>query len=230
MDIRAGALDHHPLLLNGIATCLNAAPGITFVGAASEAIAARKLIGHKRPDVFLLDMDVPDEAGLGLARQMRRLFPRVEIIAMAEHPNSAYRHALNGIGVKGYVANTFSPELLVADVVAVAAGETVIAAEATAGPDDDELHGLTSSEVEVLEYVAAGYPTKHIAKTLDVSDRTVEFHLNHVYAKLEVAGRVAAIARAQQLGIIFVPGLRLSTASDLRVSTGPKLRTSSRKN
>lgn len=192
-------------MLQAMQTCLDAAPGIVVVGTALDAASARVLIGREKPDVFILDLDLPGRASIKLVREMRPVFPATAVLATSERPSPEDGRLLMSIGVKGYVSNAMTPGQLVADVRSVAAGDIVFAAEATGGFAEAP-EPLTARELQVLKLLAGAQPTSVIAKELGLAQRTVEYHLTHIYAKLQVEGRLEAMARAQQLGLISLRG------------------------
>lgn len=96
-------------MLQEIQTCLDAAPGIVVVGTALDTTSARALIGRDKPDVFILDLDLPRRASVELARHVRVVFPSMAVLATTERVSSDDGQLLMSLGVRGYVSNAMTP-------------------------------------------------------------------------------------------------------------------------
>ena len=202
-DIRVGAIDHHPLTLLAIEVCLDGATGLALVGAAADELTALRMVRNEKPDVLVLDVDLPGAPGVALASQIRSVFPTIALLATYEHLSFPHAHALIEMGARGYISNTIDPRELVRAVRSLAAGDTVFGGEVMRGLTNDQAK-LTPREREVLERAAKGEGNARIARHLDLSERTVEYHLTHAYAKLGASGRIEAVSRARELGVIVV--------------------------
>jgi DNA-binding NarL/FixJ family response regulator len=205
------------LYREGLAHFLRSHDQIELVGASGDPEGGLAEIVHVAPDVVLVDRLLGD--GVALVRRILSLRPQPHVVALAvselETDILPYAHA----GVSGYVMHDDSLDALACKILAVARGEAVCSARTTAtllralgrrddGPEIRLNHGLTKREVEILMLLDQGLSNKEIAADLVIELPTVKNHVHHIYEKLEVRDRVAAIAwlRAQRRAADAVVG------------------------
>jgi two-component system, NarL family, nitrate/nitrite response regulator NarL len=205
------------LYREGLAHFLRSHDQIELVGAAGDIDIGLEQIARVAPDVVLLDRLLSD--GVGLVRRILSMRPQPYVVALAvsemETDILPYAHA----GVSGYVMHDDSLDALACKTLAVARGEAVCSPRTTAtllralgrrdeGPEIRLNHGLTRREVEILMLLDQGLSNKEIAADLVIELPTVKNHVHHIYEKLEVADRAAAIAwlRAQRRAAEAVVG------------------------
>jgi DNA-binding NarL/FixJ family response regulator len=176
-------------------------------GSVEEALAwigvADRTVGLARPDVLLLDVNLPGMSGLdGLAALKARL-PLARVVMLTIRDDAETVYAALGAGASGYLLKSADPDELVAGVEAAYAGamlipptvaRLVLARFERVGPTQD--YGLTGREREVLGWMVEGLIQKEIAAKLNVSDSTVNTHVQHIYEKLQVHNAAAAVAKA----------------------------------
>ncbi|NBE99287.1 response regulator transcription factor [Nonomuraea sp. KC401] len=207
--IRLILADDHPLFVSGLRAVLDAEPEMTVVGVAATGAAALSLAAEHRPDVAVLDVNMPDGDGLTvIARMGAAGLPTRSLILTMYDDDENILAALRA-GAHGYALKGTGGEEIVAAVRAVARGEAVFGAGvatqmlahfarvATASPFPQ----LTEREHQVLELVARGMGNAAIAHRLDVSAKTVRNHVSNILTKLHVADRSAAIVRAREAGL-----------------------------
>jgi DNA-binding NarL/FixJ family response regulator len=203
-DLRVLVVDDHEVLRRGTRQVLETAEGIAVVGEAGDGQGALDLAEALDPDVVLLDVRLPGADGMNLARELKELNPRCRIVILSGFDDDDYvRGALNA-GVSGYLLKSIPGEELISAVRAAARGTIVLDPALTArlarGPSRLSTDGtsprLTMRERQVVRLVAEGLPNKEIARQLDVSVRTVEGHLNNVFAKLKLASRTELVRYA----------------------------------
>jgi DNA-binding NarL/FixJ family response regulator len=178
-------------------------PDTEVIGRARNADDLLSLAPELQPDVVLLAIDGFDSAGLALISTLHsmHLLTRIVVLTAYSH-NNEYGRALLGAGAHGYL-HTAAP---LADVInalhAVASGGLYLPANVMALLSAEQKNGdhLTVREMQVLDLVARGYGNAAIARTLGITRRTVEFHLDNVYTKLHVRSRAAAAYVARQMG------------------------------
>jgi DNA-binding NarL/FixJ family response regulator len=149
----------------------------------------------------MLDVHLPDVSGVEVTRQVRSRYPEVAIVVLTGYEDAGYARALLRLGVRGYLGKTASADEIVAAVRAAAQGLTVIEPAALAAFESTS-EVFTARELEVLRLMVGGKRNTEIASALDVSVKTVEFHVSHLLEKLGARSRTEAILQAKQRGIV----------------------------
>ncbi len=200
-------VDDHPVVRAGIRNLLEKAHDIVVVGEASNGNEAIKLVKELSPDVLLLDMEMPGLSGNEVAQQLQKAGIPTHILALSAHDDKQYIQELLANGAAGYLVKEEVPEAIVEAVRGVSRGEKGwvsrrVAAQMSSwmGNENQERNGLTSREVQVLQAVVAGKTNQEIGLALGISEKTVEKHLEGIFAKLGVASRVEAAVRAVREG------------------------------
>lgn len=201
--IRVLMVDDHPVLRDGVAAILAAEPGMMLVGEADDGREGVEQFRRHRPDIVLMDLQMPNMNGTDAIRAIRAESPQARIIVLTISGGDA--HALRAFraGASGYLLkNAFRKELL--DTIrAVHAGQKRIPpsiAAALAEHVADDM--LTARELEVLVQVAGGHANKIIADHLAITEGTVKGHMKSVLSKLGANDRTHAVTIALKRGII----------------------------
>lgn len=201
--------DDHPLYREGVVRALSSSGQVTVVAEAENGRAALEAIVEHEPTVALVDFRLPDLDGAAIAHAVTRdgLATRVLIVSAFSDPTVVYK-ALES-GAAGYLSKETRRDQIVDAVLAVARGENVIPAELAAGLIPEirarrEVNGpmLTDRELEILRMISEGMSLPDIAKKLFLGVTTVKTHVQHLYEKLEVSDRAAAVAAAMRRGLI----------------------------
>jgi DNA-binding NarL/FixJ family response regulator len=199
--------DDHPVVRAGIRNLLEQAPDIVVIGEASDGKEALRMVEELKPDVLLLDMEMPGISGAEVAHELMASGSTVHILALSAHDDKEYIQELLANGASGYLVKEEVPNAIVEAVRGVSRGERGwlsrrIAAQMSAWMQEGEQDrkGLTTREVEVLQAVVAGKTNQEIGLALGISEKTVEKHLEGVFSKLQVASRVEAAVRAVREG------------------------------
>jgi DNA-binding NarL/FixJ family response regulator len=209
--IRVLVVDDHPVVRDGIRGMLSGASGIEVVGEAPGGAEAVELAASLRPDVVLMDLRMPGVDGVAAIREIvaRGLESRVLVLTTYDTD----REVLSAIeaGATGYLLKDAPRDELVRAVEATARGQAFLSASVGAllmeRVRSPEPEALTERELEVLRLVASGATNRDIAERMFVSEATVKTHLLHVYEKLGVNDRAAAVAAAYDRGLL-TPGER----------------------
>ncbi len=206
MSIRVVLVDDHPIVRAGIAGMLAQSDGIEVVGEAANGVEAASLIERVNPDVVLLDLRMPVMDGPELIHTLRAEGNTVGILVLTTYDTDADILRATEAGANGYLLKDTSLDDLVRAIEATSAGDTWLAPSVAAqvmkslrGPSSEK---LSSRELDVLRLVADGFSNKEIASELHVSPATVKTHLIHVFRKLDVNDRTAAVTVALDRGIL----------------------------
>jgi DNA-binding NarL/FixJ family response regulator len=200
-------VDDHPVVRDGVAATLSAVDTFEVVGQAADGRQAVKLALALDPDVVVMDLRMPGGGGVDAVRQIKQRGLRAAVLVLTTYDTDSDTVAAIEAGAIGYLLKDASNEQLVSGVRAAAAGETVLSPAVAARlashvrqPSRSAV--LSARERQVLALVARGTTNRAIAEHLFVSEATVKTHLIHVYDKLGVSDRAAAVARGYELGIL----------------------------
>ncbi|MEV6286430.1 response regulator transcription factor [Kribbella sp. NPDC051770] len=204
--IRVALVDDHPVVRAGMRALVEGQDDLSVVGEASDAHSAVQLVAAIRPDVVLMDLNLGDgPGGAEVTASLRALPEPPYILVLTTYDTEADITSAIDAGASGYLLKDAPPDDLFRAIRGTARGETILAPAVAArlirrtGPQ------LTEREVEILGLLATGAANREIARRLFVSEATVKSHLSHIYTKLEVDTRAAAVARAIEQRIIRPP-------------------------
>jgi DNA-binding NarL/FixJ family response regulator len=206
--IRVLLADDHAVVRAGIRQFLEQEKGIRVVAEAGDGDEARQLIDKHKPDVAVLDIQMPKSSGIEVTRWVRAHQPKVGVLILTAYDDDPYVLAVLQAGANGFVLKTSSPAEIIQAVKDVHDGVSVMDPAITqklltqiTSPEPSVLiEELTDREMEVLQLVGKGYTNKAIGVQLSISDRTVQGHLAHIFNKLQAASRTEAVMRAVSLG------------------------------
>jgi len=208
--IRILLADDHAVVRAGIRQILEHAGDIRVIAEAGDGEAAQAYIQQLQPDVAVLDIQMPKLSGIDVTRWARAHKIKVGILILTAYDDDPYVLAVLQAGANGYVLKTASPDELIRAVRDVHAGKSALDAVVTQklmsqliqSQEALTVEALTEREMEVLQLTARGYTNKAIGVQLGISDRTVQGHLAHIFAKLQASSRTEAVMRAVSLGWI----------------------------
>jgi DNA-binding NarL/FixJ family response regulator len=201
--IRVLTVDDHPLLRKGIAALVNAEPDMKLVGEASNGQEAIESFRLHRPDVTLMDIQMPSLNGIEAISHIQSEFSDARIIVLTTYTGDAQVLRALKAGARAYVLKGHVHRELLETIRAVHAGQKrippEIAAELAEHATDDE---LTSREIDVLRLIAAGNSNKLIADQLSIGEATVKSHVTNILSKLGASDRAHAVTIGLKRGII----------------------------
>src|SRR6201987_5772237 len=201
--IRILAVDDHPLLRKGIAALVNTEPDMKLVAEASNGEEAVESFRQHRPDVTLMDLQLPGLNGIEAMNRILSEFPDARIIVLTTYTGDAQVVKALRAGARAYILKGHVHRELLETIRAVHAGQKRIppdiAAELAEHAADDE---LTSRELDVLRLIAAGNSNKLVADQLSIGEATVKSHVTNILSKLGANDRVHAVTIALKRGII----------------------------
>lgn len=213
--VRVALVDDHPVVLAGIRALLQGVPEVELVGEANTGATGLKAIRDSSPDIAVIDLSLPDISGMELARQIRRQFPDVKIIALTVHEDRAYVHPVLEAGAKGYLLKRSAADELLRAIRAVNRGDiyldptiadkAAVNAPALAASDDDDGGELSRREEDVLRLVAQGFSNKQIAGQLEVSVKSVETYKARAAEKKALRSRADIVRYGIRQGWLAAP-------------------------
>lgn len=203
--IRVLLAEDHAVVRGGLLQLLGDLDEMVVVGAASGGEEAVRLAAEHRPDVVLMDLEMPGIDGIEATRRIRCADPDVNIVVLTAFSDRGRILDAIDAGAVGYLLKDAEPDELIRGLHAAARGESPLAPKAaqalvaarTEHRDDPE---LTPREREVLGLLADGLPNKLIARRLDISEKTVKAHLTNIFQRIGVTDRTQAALWAQRHG------------------------------
>jgi NarL family two-component system response regulator YdfI len=211
--IRVLITDDHLIVREGLRLILETVDGIEIAGEASDGAECLAMVPECKPDVILMDLQMPRMDGITAIDHLRREYPGIAIVILTTYNEDDLMIRGLQAGARGYLLKDTSRENLLDTIQAAAKGETLLKPEILArvlsarpasvpGPVHPVDSTLTERELEVLQSAARGERNKEIAYKLGITERTVKAHLASIYQKFNVDSRAAAVAVAAQRGIL----------------------------
>ncbi len=202
--------DDHPVVRAGLSALLGSLPDVEVVGVAPDGRAAVKEVVVQRPDVAVLDLQMPAMDGLAAIREIGRAAPDTAVLVLTMFDDEDSLFAAMRAGARGYLVKGAEQDEIHRAIRAVAAGEAIFSPGvahrvlryfALPPPVAEPFPELTGREREILDLLATALPNPVIADRLGLSPKTVANHLSSIFTKLQVADRSAAILRAREAGL-----------------------------
>ena len=201
--------DDHPIMRHGLAQLICKEPGLEICGEAGSAADGLVAVGGLKPDLAVVDLTLPDKNGLELIKDIQAMYPSTQTIVLSMHDESLYAERALRAGARGYLMKETAAENLISAIQRVLSG-AIYVSDAMASRMLEQVTGqrgksgstgvdqLTDRELEVLEMIGKGTPTKLIADKLKISTRTVEAHRSHIKEKLGITDGPALVRYAVQ--------------------------------
>jgi two-component system, NarL family, response regulator NreC len=198
--------DDHAVVRSALRLLLEAEPDFEVAAEAGDSeTATRYVLGHK-PDVLVLDLNMPGESGLSAIPKLRSQSPKTQIVVLTMQGETAFAREAMQAGARAYVLKDAAESELVQAVRLAASGETYLQPELGARlasePDTQPTDELSERELEVLRLIALGYTNNEIAEQLYLSVRTVESHRAHIQQKLRRTTRSELVRYALERGLL----------------------------
>ena len=212
-SVRVLIADDQTLFRVGLARLLEEDERVKIVGQAGDGVEAVKLAGSLKPDVVLMDLKMPNLDGIEATRQIVAAHPGVKVLLLTTF--EADNHVIQALkaGASGYILKDSRPDSIVSSLLAVMAGERVMASAVanrvlemlTGTTTPKEFYdGLTGREIEILKLLAGGMANKQIAYKLKISEKTVRNHVSNMYEKLNIYDRSQAVLYAVRKGLVEI--------------------------
>lgn len=208
--VRVMVVDDHTLFRRGLVSLLSEFPDLEIVAEAGDGSQALDLIALNKPDVILMDLNMPVMDGIDTLAAIHELHLPVRILMLTISREDEDLIAAIRLGADGYLLKNTEPEELRKSILRVASGQAVLSPEVTA----PILHALSKKyvdpqpplvsdrELEVLGCLSEGLTTIQIGQRLFISENTVKTHIRHILEKLNASNRTEAVSKAVQLGLI----------------------------
>jgi DNA-binding NarL/FixJ family response regulator len=222
--IRILIVDDHALFRVGISNILSREREIEVVGEAADGRSAVEMVGMVSPSIVLMDLSLPAPGGLDTTQRIRREFPAIAVVAMAQDEDEESLFASIKAGAAAFVIKDISPEDLIHVIRRVSQGEFLINDKVFSKPAvasrvlkefrELAVYGqeaqpifapLSPREVEILDNIAQGMTNKQVAYALSISEQTVKNHMSSILRKLAVNDRTQAVVYAMRQGWIKMP-------------------------
>ncbi len=210
-DIRVVIADDHPVVRDGLSALLTSVPSITVTGLAANGREAVRAAVTLRPDVLVMDVQMPELTGVDAASEITRVAPDVAVLMLTMFDDDYSVLAAMRAGARGYVLKGAQQDEIVRAIQSVAAGEAIFGpgiarlvlglVTEPAATAEDPFAELTSREREVLELIAAGARNAEIARRMSIAPKTVANHISAIFTKLQIADRSEAIILARDAGL-----------------------------
>jgi DNA-binding NarL/FixJ family response regulator len=201
--IRIALVDDHPILRQGIAALISDQPDLQLVGQASNGLEAIEQFRLHRPDVMLMDLQMPGMNGIDAMSAIRGEFPDARFVVLTTYTGDVQIVRALKAGARAYLLKSLLHRELLDTIRAVHAGQKrippEIAAELADHAADD---ALTPREIEVLRLIAAGNANKIVADQLSITEETVKAHVKNILSKLDANDRTHAVTIGLKRGII----------------------------
>ena len=206
MSVRILISDDHPVVRAGLRGMLSGEPDFEVVGEAQNGREAVTLTGELGPDVVLMDLRMPEMDGVAAIGRIKEDHPEVQVLVLTTYESDADIVRAVEVGATGFLLKDAPREELFTAIRNVTEGKSplspAVAARLMRRMRGTTEESLSAREIEVLELVARGTSNKEIAKQLWVSETTVKSHMLHIFDKLGVTDRTAAVTAALKRGII----------------------------
>ena len=201
--IRILTVDDHALLRKGIAALVNAEPDMKLIAEASTGVEAIQQFKQYRPDVTLMDLQMPDMGGIEAIIGIRNEFPDARIIVLTTYAGDVQVVRALEAGARAYLLKAKVNRDLLETIRAVHSGQKRIPPEVAAGlAEHTGEHELSTREIDVLRLIATGNANKEIAAQLSIGEDTVKRHVTNILAKLRANDRTHAVTIGLKRGII----------------------------
>ena len=212
--LRIMLVDDHSLFRKGLASLLSTQSGISVVGEASDGNEAIEIAKILKPDLIMMDINMPKRDGLEATREIKKILPDIKIVMLTASEDDQYLFEAMKIGAQGYLLKDLELHQLLDLLNSISKGEAILSSamatkifqEFSKGNHNGHIsesgeEELTERETTILKYVAQGMMNKEIGDTLAISENTVKIHLRNILEKLHLKNRIQAAVYAVRHGI-----------------------------
>lgn len=206
MPIKLFIVDDHYMVIEGIHSLLQNEHDIEWMGHATNAASCLAFLQLQKPDVILMDINLPDKSGIDLCKEVKDTYPAVTILGLSTFNQQSFIEKMISKGASGYVIKNATRQELMEAIQAVANGKQYLSFDAALAlrttDTQDNIPMITRREKEVLELIAEGMTNIKIAKQLYISNTTVDTHRKNLLAKLGAKNTASLVRIATQLKLV----------------------------
>jgi DNA-binding NarL/FixJ family response regulator len=206
MAIKVFITDDHYMVIEGIRSLLQNEKDIEWVGHATSAASCLAFLSNEQPDVILMDINLPDQSGIDLCKDVKQKYPSVFILGLSTFNQQSFIEKMLNNGASGYVLKNATQQELLEAINTVIKGKQYLSFDAALAfrkPDEaSDQPILTRREKEVLSLIAEGLTNNEIAQQLFISSATVDTHRKNLLAKFGTKNTASLIHKAAQMQII----------------------------
>lgn len=204
MKINLFIVDDHYMVIEGIRSLLQNEKNMEWMGHATNAASCLSFLKQHSPDVILMDISLPDKSGIDLCKEVRQLYPAINILGLSTFNQQAIIRNMMDNGASGYVLKNATKEELLEAIHTVASGKNYLSIEAVFSlrEKNNGMPPVSRRENEVLQLIAEGLTNAEISEKLFISVPTVNTHRKSLLEKLEVKNTATLIGKAIKMGLI----------------------------
>lgn len=201
-------VDDHDVVRAGIKEFLSRSDKICVIGEARDGIEAQEVISHKKPNIVLVDIQMPNLGGIELTGWINQTYPNIKIMILSSHNDDEYIMESIRAGANGYSLKNTSPAKLIETITQIAENKAVLDPSIAvkvmnlARHDNNDKENFSKRELQILELLSSGKTNKEIGSIIFISSRTVQGHLSKIFSKLDVETRTEAAIKAIKIGLI----------------------------
>ena len=212
--IKIVLVDDHALVMKGFTNLLAKNADFKIVGEATSSLEALDIVKKQKPNIVLMDINMPNETGIECARKIVKSYPESKIIMLTMHNDEQYILKALSVGAKGYVMKNCEFEELMQAISEVNAGNEYfskgidpttideIKQKLSENSKEAEFTELTKREIQIIKAISQGWSNKEISDKLFISDRTVNTHRTNIMAKMKVKNSVELAVKALRENLI----------------------------
>ncbi len=204
--IKVFIVDDHYMVIEGIHSLLQHEQSIEWMGHATNAASCLAFLQNQKPDVILMDINLPDKSGIDLCKEVKQLYPGVHVLGLSTFNQQSFIEKMLQSGASGYVLKNATQEELMEGIETVSKGKEYLSFDAAVAlrkpSQQNTIPLITRREKEVLELIADGLTNNEIAEKLFISSTTVDTHRKNLLAKFEAKNVAALIKLALQMNVI----------------------------
>jgi DNA-binding NarL/FixJ family response regulator len=206
MAIKIFIVDDHYMVIEGIHSLLQNEKNIEWMGHATNAASCLAFLQQQKPDVILMDINLPDKSGIDLCKEVKDKYPAVAVLGLSTFNQQSFIEKMIASGASGYVLKNATQEELMEGIETVVKGKQFLSFDAALAlrktDTQNNMPVITRREKEVLELIADGMTNNEIAQRLFISSTTVDTHRKNLLAKFEAKNIAALIKMAVQMHMI----------------------------
>jgi DNA-binding NarL/FixJ family response regulator len=208
MAIKLFIVDDHYMVIEGIHSLLQNEKDIDWMGHASNAASCLSFLQHEKPDVILMDINLPDKNGIDLCKEVKEKYPAINILGLSTFNQQSFIEKMISSGASGYLLKNATQQELMEGINTVIKGKQYLSFDAAVAvrktDTDNEIPIITRREKEVLELIANGLTNNEMAERLFISASTIDTHRKNLLAKFGARNTASLIKIVMQFNLLEI--------------------------